>query len=263
MSLAFRGTALPLDKNGLGEVNDRLKTGVAEIWAVLTVETRGCGFLSDRRPTILFEQHIFSRETEHKFDLSNPDISNKMPGGYGDGGSQQYDRLQKAIALNRQAALRSASWGIGQLMGFNAEIAGYSDVEEMVAAMLKSENDQLIGIAGEIIHNNLARALCRHDWAAFACGYNGASYSKNKYDTRLAAAYQKYKAGPLPDLAVRAAQIYLTYLGYHPGPVDGMLGRFTRSALNEFQGKHGLKITDNVDQGIISALKQEVEKLPM
>jgi hypothetical protein len=31
------------------------------------------------------------------------------------------------MALDEQAALRSASWGIGQIMGFNAKEAGFAD----------------------------------------------------------------------------------------------------------------------------------------
>ncbi|MBI4593023.1 MAG: N-acetylmuramidase family protein, partial [Candidatus Rokubacteria bacterium] len=186
MAEPFRGDALPLDREGLAEVIDRLRVGAAELWAVLNVETRGCGFLPDRRPAMLFERHIFSRETDHRFDTSHPDVSNHLAGGYGAGGAAQYERLQRALALDRRAALRSASWGIGQLMGFNAEIAGYDDVEAMVTAMTASENQQLLGMAGEITHNGLDRALRAHDWAAFARGYNGSEYARNQYDTRLA-----------------------------------------------------------------------------
>lgn len=257
----FVGAALPLDQDGLTEVIDKMQVKAAEVWSVLSVETRGCGFLQDRRPLILFERHIFSRETDHKFDSGYPDISNPQPGGYGAGGAPQYDRLSHAIVLDRQAALRSASWGIGQLMGFNAEIAGYPDVEAMVTAMMQSENEQLLGMAGEIIHNGLHDALRIHDWAAFARGYNGPAYAENSYDTRLAAAYQKFTLGPLPDLAVRAAQIYLNYLGYSPGTIDGVMGRFTRSALNAFQAQRGLPLTDNIDDEQLADLKGEVEKI--
>src|SRR5256885_15239712 len=97
MSEPFRGTALPLDQEGLAEVIDRLGVHAAELWAVLNVETRGCGFLSDRRPIILFERHIFSHETNGKFDNSDPDISNPQWGGYGAGGAAQYERLQRAL----------------------------------------------------------------------------------------------------------------------------------------------------------------------
>ena len=262
MSEPFRGTALPLDQEGMAEVIDRMQVRAAELWAVLNVETRGCGFLPDRRPLILFERHVFSRETNRQFDTSHPDISNRTAGGYGAGGAAQYERLQRALALDRKAALRSTSWGIGQVMGFNAKIAGYADVEEMVTAMTVSESQQLLGMAGEITHNKLDRALRAHDWSAFARGYNGPKYAKNSYDTRLAAAHQKYTLGPLPDLVVRAAQIYLSYLGYHPGPVDGVMGRFTRSALNEFQEQHGLPITNDIDEEQLLPLAQEAGKLP-
>ena len=261
MPLPFRGSALPLDEDGMAEVVDRLRVGVAELWAVLNVETRGCGFLPDRRPFILYERHIFSRETGHRFDASDPGISNPLAGGYGAGGSAQYDRLERAVALDRRAALRSASWGIGQLMGFNAEIAGYADVEAMVTAMTVSESNQLQGMAGEIVHNRLDRALRAHDWATFARGYNGPAYARNSYDTRLAAACQKYTLGPLPDLVIRTAQAYLSYLGYQPGPIDGVMGRFTRSALDEFQRKNQLPITSEIDAAQLSSLKQAVEVL--
>ena len=262
MPLAFSGKALPLDKLGMEEVTDGLRVSAAEVWAILTVETRGCGFLPDRRPAILYERHVFSRETGHQFDASHPDISNREPGGYGAGGAHQYDRLQRALDLDRPAALRSASWGIGQLMGFNAEISGYADVEAMVSAMSESENNQLVGMSREIIHNGLDRALGSHNWTSFARGYNGPAFAKNHYDTRLAAAFQKYTLGLLPDLTVRAAQIYLMYLGFHPGPVDGVMGRLTRSALNDFQTQHGQAVTDVVDETLIAGLATESGSLP-
>jgi len=263
MSLPFRGSALPLSEQGLFQVTNDLGVKTAELWAVLTVETLGCGFLADRRPVILFERHIFSDKTHQQYDATHPDISNKESGGYGIKGPYQYDRLEKALLLNRTAALKSASWGIGQLMGFNAGIAGYTKVEDMVDKMSLSEDYQLSGIAKYIINTDLNKALQRHDWATFARGYNGPKYAENSYDTRLAAAYQKYYYGPLPDLHIRVAQIYLIYLGYDPGPVDGLLGRITRSALNEFQVNHQLPVSNIVDDSVLSDLKAEVDKLPV
>ena|SRR6266446_3086664 len=131
----------------------------------------------------------------------------------------------------------------------------------MVTAMTVAESEQLLGMAGEITHNKLDRALRGHDWTTFARGYNGPAYVRNSYDTRLAAAYQKYTLGPLPDLFIRAAQLYLTYLGYHSGPIDGMLGRLTRSAVNEFQEQQRLPVTSDVTEEQLVLLKQAVEKL--
>jgi hypothetical protein len=261
MALEFLGTALPMDGPGFGELTDLLRIGAAELWAVFEVETSGCGFIPDRRPLILYERHIFSKYTNHQFDANHPDISNQKRGGYGSRGANQYVRLNEAIALDRRAGLRSTSWGIGQVMGFNAEDAGFRDVEEMVAAMSVSEQQQLRAFAGEITHKRLDSALRGHDWVTFARGYNGPAYSENSYDTRLAAAYQKFSRGPLPDMAVRAAQMYLMYLGFDHGPVDGWFGKITRSALNEFQERHGLPITSVIDEELLACLKGEVGKL--
>ena len=77
----FVGAGLPLDVDGVSEVTDRMGVHAPELWAVLTVETRGSGFLPDRRPYILYERHIFSKETNRKFDAAHPDISNETPVG--------------------------------------------------------------------------------------------------------------------------------------------------------------------------------------
>lgn len=206
---------------------------------------------------ILYERHIFSRETSHQFDDTDPDVSNRQPGGYGVGGAHQYERLKRAIDLSRKAALDSASWGIGQVMGFNSKIAGYGDVDAMVKGACQSEKEQLRALAGEIVSNDLHKALQQHRWADFARGYNGKNYTENKYDTRLAAAYQKYAHGALPDLTVRAAQVYLTYLGLHPGLVDGLPGKFTFAALNQFQAQQQLPIGNQIDDTILQVLKEK------
>jgi hypothetical protein len=256
--MEFQGAGTPLSASGLAKGFDLLTVGPAEVWAVLTVETGTCGFLGDRRPSILFEQHIFHQQTGGKFDSTAPDISNKTPGNYGARGGHQYDRLMRAAALDRKSALLSASWGIGQVMGFNTGIAGYADVESLVKAMSESEDNQLLATANEIKSNNLDGALRSHDWADFARGYNGPNYKINKYDLRLAAGYAKYATGLLPDLDVRAAQLYLTYLGYAPGPIDGVAGRFTQSALQQFQLKSGIQVTGQVDIDVLNALRAAI-----
>lgn len=258
MTPEFQGTALPLDMDGIEAATELLKVGVAELVAVGTVETRGFGYLRDRRPLILFERHIFSRETNHQFDSTDPAISNPKPGGYGPSGAPQYDRLMRAIAFNRDAALRSASWGLGQVMGFNAQTAGFADAETMVVEMMDSENAQLLAMA-TFINNQpgAAKALRNHDWAGFARIYNGPNFAINKYDVKLAAAFQGFQAGTFPDLNVRTAQAYLTYLGFSPGTVDGLMGRMTRSALHDFQEKNGLPETEGVTEEVLVALKQQ------
>ena len=64
----FQGQGRPLSDEGMDQVNETLDVTEPEVWAVLTVETRGFGFLENRRPQILFERHIFHRLTEGDLD---------------------------------------------------------------------------------------------------------------------------------------------------------------------------------------------------
>ncbi len=146
-STEFSATGKPLTESKF--VGILADTGLepAALWSVLTVETTGCGFLSDRRPKILFERHIFSRLTSGSYDALAPDISSPSSGSYGSAGVNQYARLDKAISLNRSAALMSASWGLGQIMGENAPLAGFPNVEGFVMAMVVSEDNQLDAMA--------------------------------------------------------------------------------------------------------------------
>jgi len=252
-TLPFQGTAWALSSNGLAAVASNLGVFAPEIWTVLAVETSGCGYLPDRRPQILYERHIFHRLTQGQYD--DGDISDPSPGGYGATGAHQYDRLNQAIAENRNAALQSASWGIGQIMGENFSAAGFAGVEDMVAAMLQSEDQQLAAMGSFLISTKLQASLQAHDWTTFARGYNGPNYAINRYDVRLNAEYQKYSSGVLPDLNVRAVQLYLKYRGFDPGGVDGIAGQHTLSALAQFQTQAGLATPGTIDAGTVAQLQ--------
>ena len=257
MASTFTGTARALTANGIAASLDRLGVDAATLWALLTVETSGCGYLPDRRPQILYERHLFHRLTNGAFD--DGDISAAEAGGYGPSGAPQYDRLARAVQLDRAAAIKSTSWGLGQILGLNSAAAGHASADDMVDAMTASEDGQLAAVASFIVSEQIQGALQRRDWAAYASRYNGPSYQKNQYDTRLAAAYQKYTAGSMPDLGIRAAQLYLTYLGFHPGPVDGVAGAQTRSAIARYQSGHGLAATGIVDDALAARLESDAQ----
>ncbi len=228
------GRALPLTEDDLASACEALDLGVAELWAVLQVETRGSGFYADRRPVILFERHKFSELTEGRFDGGAPHLSSPVPGGYGGPGVQQYERLEGAMSLDADAALSSTSWGLGQIMGFNARRAGFDSVGSMVMAMSQGEGLQLAAVANYLQTSDCARLLRQRNWTAFAARYNGSRYAEHRYDLRLAQAHQRLMAGPLPDLLVREAQMLLLFQGYRPGMIDGVWGKFTASAMEEF-----------------------------
>jgi N-acetylmuramidase/Putative peptidoglycan binding domain len=250
----FVGGASPLSTMGATNFAKTTNTGLPEMWSVLSVETSGCGFLPDKRPKILFERHKFHALTGGAFDRSHPDISQPSAGGYGPGGANQYNRLAEAIALDRPNALKSASWGIGQIMGLNHKQAGFEDVEAMVSAMQDSEDAQLSAMASFLDTNHLAGPLARHEWTNFALGYNGPNFAQNNYDGLLQQFFGHFTNGPLPDLTIRTVQVLLTYRGIDPRGIDGVLGKGTQSAIRQFQALNGMTQTGKIDNALLKAL---------
>ena len=245
MPLEFAGSATPLTDADIEAAAKKIGCQVAAVRAVIAVESGG-GFLADGRPKILFERHYFSRLTKGKFNASHPDISHPKWGGYGKS-SSQYDRLARAIRLDRDAALRSASWGAFQIMGDNCKMCGFNAAEEFVTAMVSGSAAQLDAFINFIRKSGLDDEMVRCNWAAFARGYNGPAYRENNYDTRLAAAFQLHFHGganvdsPRPTLrqgdkgeAVADLQRALKLVA------DGDFGPGTKKAVVAFQKAHGL-----------------------
>ncbi len=108
----------------------------------------------------------------------------------------------------------------------------------------------------------LSEALTRHDWPAFARGYNGPAWRRNGYASKLARAYKRFGGGEAsgeparrkagesdtgPTLlrrgdageTVRDLQRALSALGYPLEP-DGVFGRATQMAVRRFQTDHEL-----------------------
>jgi hypothetical protein len=171
---------------------DILGCDVPAIKAVAEVESKGDGFYDDGFPTILFERHVFAKKTGGRFNRSHPEISSWTPGGYGPAGGNQRRKFNIAFRLDPIAAMLACSWGKFQVMGFNYRVCGFDDVGSFVDAMKESEGRHLDAFVAYIIKNNLAGPLRRHDWKRVAAGYNGAGYRKNRYDEKMAAAFDKY-----------------------------------------------------------------------
>lgn len=258
----FHGPATALTPYDLDEAARMLDVSVAHIRAVMKVEARGKGFLRDGRPVILFEPHVFHRELPlHKrAGAMRQGLACKDWGDipYPKTVSGSYDRLEKAMMIDAEAALRSCSWGLGQVMGFNHRAAGFDDIYDFVTAMMQSEGAQLMAMMSFIRVKRLDDELRREDWTGFARGYNGAGFRRNRYHTKLARAYAQYKASndnistprlkPKPDWlgrgakgkAVRDLQEALNALGQFIR-VDGDFGDATRDALMQVQRELGLR----------------------
>jgi hypothetical protein len=95
------------------------------------------------------------------------------------------------MAIDETAALKSASWGMGQILGENfAMLGGYPSPQAMVLAFLDDAETHLEGMVAFILAAKLDDELRSHDWAAFARGYNGPQHAKHNYQGRLAARFK-------------------------------------------------------------------------
>ncbi len=240
----------------------RLGVDVAVIKAVTAVEARGTGFIKNTDlPAILFEGHWFHKFTRGVHDNHHPHLSYRSwTKKYYKGGRGEYDRLIEAIGIcgEPDAALKSASWGLFQIMGFNHELAGYPDVQTYVNAIAVSEGAQLDAFVSFVLAQPaMVDHLREKRWADFARRYNGPGYQQNQYDTKLAAEFtrarhQMTEAEIGESLALErgdtaALQSALNVAVGANLVTDGWMGARTRSALIIFQEREGLPETGKVD----------------
>lgn len=201
----FIGTGKKLDDIDLPKIGRLIGVGEDEIHAVMDVESKGTGWDRQNRLIMLFEPHIF-----HRLLRANaPELvarAEREGVAYRNWGERKYPtdsypNLMIAMGIHREYALQSASWGLGQIMGFNHSAAGFKSAEEMVNRFLQDEEYHLEAMIRFIISSGLDDELRRHDWRGFARGYNGSGYEKNQYHTKLAQSYAKWskiKDTPFP-----------------------------------------------------------------
>ncbi|NEW59943.1 DUF3380 domain-containing protein [Sulfurovum sp. bin170] len=173
----------------------------AAVKAVIKVESSGRGFYQDKRPTILFEGHKFWGQLKSKGfepkelvegneNILYPYWTKKY---YSRSSAKEYSRLDRAIAIDEESALKSASWGMFQIMGFNHKSAGFDTVYEFVEYIKVSEANQLEAFFTFLKKGGCFRHLESKDWEKFARCYNGSGFKKNGYDSKLEKAYFKSK----------------------------------------------------------------------
>lgn len=174
---------------------NNLGVEVAVVRALTEVESRGSGFLASGEPKILFERHWMYKLLKRKLgkEPAINDVCNPKAGGYL-GGSAEHKRLAKAVEIDRDCALQSASWGMFQIMGFHWESLGYPSLQAFINAQYKDEDSQLDSFVRFIKSSPpLLAALKAKDWKRVARLYNGPDYEKNDYDVKLEQAYRKFK----------------------------------------------------------------------
>ena len=195
----FVGAAVQMQAEEITAIASELGVEPAALRAVLTVETGGSGFDAYGRPKALFERHYFYRFLANQPDKQSLAVSNGLAypkwgeKPYPKGFDAVYAEIEAACEIDLDCALRSVSWGLGQIMGNNHKMVGFDSAEDMVKDAMASEANQLKQMAAFINHAGLLDELKNKDWAGFAKGYNGPAYATNQYDAKLATAYNRYK----------------------------------------------------------------------
>jgi hypothetical protein len=190
----FKGAGKRLDDIDLPRIGSQIGVGEDVLHAFLDVESSGSGFDADGRVKMLFEPHVFYKELG---------ISKKRDAAVARGLAYQkwrakpypadsYPRLIDAMEINETAALRSASWGLGQIMGFNHLACGYSTVQKMVAAFAEDEESQLAAMVEFIKSKRLDQALRDRNWKKIELVYNGGGFH-GSYAVKMQNAYNRWQ----------------------------------------------------------------------
>lgn len=174
----------------------------AAVKAVASVESNGHGLIKDATgtmvPKILFERHIMFKRLRDFTPIKSkdmaakyPDIVNESPGGY-KGGLAEWERLDRAIKIDRVSALESSSWGSFQIMGMHWKALGFNSVQEFVNKTYTEDGQLDLFVRFVKASPNVLRALKAKDWVGVARSYNGPGYAANKYDTKMKEAYERF-----------------------------------------------------------------------
>lgn len=175
-------------------VAKELNVEVAAIKAVVRIEAGAAmeGFWAPGVPIVNFDRSMYNTYARKAVNSAG-DKSAKVPPGLSGFPLRRWTTLTKMRKINRQGADMGTFWGMFQIGGFAFKQCGCKSIEQFVELMSRSEFDQLELFAAFILNTGYVEYIRKKDWAGFSRRYNGASYAKRGYHTRMAKAYAKYK----------------------------------------------------------------------
>ena len=184
---------LHLTENDFAIVAEELGVEVATIKAVVEIEAGKAmkGFWAPGIPVINFDRTMYNR-FRSKAASKLGAKGEKVPEGLTGYALKEWTQLIDARKINAQGANLGTFWGMFQIGGFNYKLCGCETVDEFVKRMAYSELEQLQLFAVFITNSNMVESLKKKDWSTFARKYNGPSYAKRGYHTKMANAYKKY-----------------------------------------------------------------------
>lgn len=176
-------------------VAEELGVELAAIKAVVLIEAgkQMKGFYAPGVPVVNFDRSMYNRFRKTASGRASAEML-KVPKGLSGYALREWTQLVNARKSNCNGANMGTFWGMFQIGGFNYKLCGCRDVDEFVRLMSDSELAQLELFAKFITNTGMLDDLRKKNWAGFARKYNGASYARRGYHTRMANAYKKFKS---------------------------------------------------------------------
>lgn len=174
-------------------VAKELDVEVAAIKAVVEIEAGKAmkGFWAPGVPVINYDGTMYAKY-KNKVESTAGAKGEKVPDGLSGHALKEWTLLINMRKKNAQGANMATFWGMFQIGGFNYKRCGCESVDEFVKRMSYSELEQLQLFAVFITECGMVESLRKKDWATFARKYNGKSYARRGYHTRMAKAYAKF-----------------------------------------------------------------------
>lgn len=181
--------------------SELLDCEVTVLKALVQLETGGYGgFVSPGYPVILFEAPVFWRQLQlrgispEQYLSGNEDILfPEWDDMHYKAGLAEYDRLEKARKIHREAADASASWGMFKIMGYDYPLCGCRSMDEFVTMMCESDLRQFQLGARYLKMNDLLPYLRKKDWTGFSRHYRGEDALLWQYDRKLEEMYKEMR----------------------------------------------------------------------
>lgn len=185
-----------LTEEDFERVAGELDIEIATMKAVVVIEAgrEMKGFWAPGVPIVNYDRSMWAKCKRYVVNPRKAPASAKIPDGLTNPAAvRAWQRLISARKVCEEQANLSSFWGMFQIGGFNYKVCGCKSIDEFVRLMSYSELEQLELFATFITNSKLVQYLRAKNWAGFASRYNGPSYARRGYHTKLANAYNNFK----------------------------------------------------------------------